>query len=323
MFVWTTGAWLIWDHLEARPPVEVARLERAIERGLIRWHAPALHHAFRADVAGVVPRRTVLFAGPRPTLRPQHRRRQDDRCARPHPWHRATAGRGGIRFLHLGVNTASPIPDVPDLFRWRVPGGEEVVVMYQRSYGETHFPEGFADGLGFAHTSDNIGPQSVPQTIEVHREMAPSIRVSRCGRGRWRTTHPSIWPRREELPVVEDELGDSWIHGTASDPMKLARFRAVQRLYDTFEDEGTRQPRRAFGRGLTLVAEHTWGVDVKTYLRDERAWDRPDFERSPPVRLPLRPYRGLVGRTTRLSQRRRRGSVARGPATSPRGFRRD
>ena len=27
----------------------------------------------------------------------------------------------GIRFLHLGVNTASPPPDVPDIFRWRAP----------------------------------------------------------------------------------------------------------------------------------------------------------------------------------------------------------
>ena len=44
--------------------------------------------------------------------------------------------------------------------------------MYQRSYGETHFPEGFDEGLGFAHTSDNLGPQSVPQTVEVHREVA-------------------------------------------------------------------------------------------------------------------------------------------------------
>src|SRR5690606_22594769 len=36
--------------------------------------------------------------------------------------------------------------------------------------------------------------------------------------------------------------------------------------------------RRAFGRGLTLVAEHTWGVDIKSYLRDTTAWDRPAFE---------------------------------------------
>ncbi len=38
-FIWTTGAWLIWDHLATQGPAEVKRLERAIERGLIGWHA--------------------------------------------------------------------------------------------------------------------------------------------------------------------------------------------------------------------------------------------------------------------------------------------
>src|SRR6478609_9452161 len=38
-FVWTTGAWLIWDHLNSQSPERVKRLERAIDRGLIRWHA--------------------------------------------------------------------------------------------------------------------------------------------------------------------------------------------------------------------------------------------------------------------------------------------
>ncbi|MGO8085303.1 DUF5054 domain-containing protein, partial [Rhizobium leguminosarum] len=75
------------------------------------------------------------------------------------------------RFLHLGVNTASPPPDGPDIFRWRAPSGEEVVVMYQRSYCETCFPDGFEDGLSFAHTNDNIGPQSVPQTAEAYLEL--------------------------------------------------------------------------------------------------------------------------------------------------------
>ena len=77
--------------------------------------------------------------------------------------------------------------------------------------------------------------------------------------------------------MVELELGDSWIHGAASDPVKLARFRALQRLYDGFAAEGLDARRLAFGRGLTLVAEHTWGVDIKSYLRDDTAWDRPAF----------------------------------------------
>ena len=38
-FIWTTGAWLIADYLAGATADEAARLERAIERGLIRWHA--------------------------------------------------------------------------------------------------------------------------------------------------------------------------------------------------------------------------------------------------------------------------------------------
>ena len=38
-FIWTTGAWLIWDHLNSQSAERVQRLERAIDRGLIRWHA--------------------------------------------------------------------------------------------------------------------------------------------------------------------------------------------------------------------------------------------------------------------------------------------
>ena len=39
LFIWTTGAWLVWDHLNSQDATRVKRLERAIERGLIRWHA--------------------------------------------------------------------------------------------------------------------------------------------------------------------------------------------------------------------------------------------------------------------------------------------
>ena len=56
--------------------------------------------------------------------------------------------------------------------------------------------------------------------------------------------------------------------------------------------------RRAFGRGLTLVAEHTWGVDIKTYLRDETAWDRPALRGGAPERLPLCFYRSSHGQSS-------------------------
>ncbi|MDO8359493.1 MAG: DUF5054 domain-containing protein, partial [Devosia sp.] len=277
-FIWTTGAWLIWDHLNSQSPERVRRLEQAIERGLIRWHAlPFTTHSelmspslFRAGLSFSVEldkRFGKTTSAAKMTDVPGH-----------------TLGivpllaEAGVQFLHLGVNSASPPPDVPDLFRWRAPDGSEVVVMYQNSYGATHFPSGFEEGLSFAHTADNIGPQSVPQTADAYRllrhlEPGASIRASTLDE-----YGALLWTRREEFPVVDIELGDSWIHGSASDPEKLARFLALQRLYDEFVCEALTPRRLAFGRGLTLVAEHTWGVDIKSYLRDETAWDRAAFE---------------------------------------------
>ena len=80
--------------------------------------------------------------------------------------------------------------------------------------------------------------------------------------------------------MIEREIGDSWIHGIGTDPAKVSRFLALQRVYDRFDEEGLTPQRAAFGRRLCLVPEHTWGVDIKTYLRDETHWDRDDFERA-------------------------------------------
>ncbi|MCX5480522.1 DUF5054 domain-containing protein [Kaistia geumhonensis] len=276
-FIWTTGAWLIFDHLETQPLEKVKRLEAAIERGLVTWHAlPFTTHTelmtpalFRAGLsyAEILDRRFGRkTTAAKMTDVPGHTIGMVPLLAE-----------AGVRFLHLGVNTASPVPDVPPIFRWRAGDGSEVVVMYQGSYGATDFPAGPDVGLSFAHTNDNIGPQSVPQTVETlrhlrHENPGAVIRASTLD-----AFGEIMWARRAELPVVEKEIGDSWIHGTASDPSKLARYRALARLYDRFEAEPTAE-RRAFGRGLTMIAEHTWGVDIKSYLRDETAWDRADFD---------------------------------------------
>ncbi|MFS2176723.1 DUF5054 domain-containing protein [Rhizobium pisi] len=277
-FIWTTGAWLIWDHLNSRSAGDVAALEQAIERGLIRWHGlPFTTHTelmspdlFRAGLsyAQELDRRfgkTTIAA--KMTDVPGHTLGMVPLLAE-----------AGIRFLHIGVNTASPPPNVPDIFRWRAPDGEEVVVMYQRSYGETCFPDGFADGLSFAHTNDNIGPQSVPQTAEAYRELRAREPDAVIRAATLDDYGAILWNGRERFPVVELELGDSWIHGSASDPVKTARFLGLQRLYDRFAADGLDERRLAFGRGLAMVAEHTCGVDIKSYLRDEKAWSRADFE---------------------------------------------
>ncbi|WP_428425110.1 DUF5054 domain-containing protein [Pararhizobium sp.] len=277
-FIWTTGAWLIWDYLNSRSAEEIRALELAIAKGLIRWHGlPFTTHTelmspdlFRAGLSysQELDRRfdTTTIAA-KMTDVPGHTLGMVPLLAE-----------AGIRFLHLGVNTASPPPQVPDIFRWRAPGGEEVLVMYQRSYGETHFPEGFSDGLSFAHTSDNIGPQSVAQTAETYRALHRQEPHATIKAATLDDYGRLLWAKRDVFPVVELELGDSWIHGSASDPQKTARFLALQRLYDRFAAEGLTSARHAFGQRLTMAAEHTCGVDIKSYLRDDRAWSRTDFK---------------------------------------------
>lgn len=279
-FVWTTGAWLIWDHLNTQGPAEVARLERAIEQGLIAWHAlpftthselmsPDLFRAGLSYAAELDARFGKKTIAAKMTDVPGHTRGIV-----------ALLAEAGVKFLHIGVNSASPPPEVPEVFRWRGESVSEIVVIYQTSYGATCFPTGFAEGLSFAHTSDNLGPQSVPQTVDVYRRLAAEYPDAEVRAATLDDYAGLLWERRAEFPVVDVELGDSWIHGAASDPVKTQNFLAMRRLYDGFVGEGLRPAQRAFGRALTLVAEHTCGVDVKSYLRDEVAWDRAAFEKA-------------------------------------------
>lgn len=278
MFVWTTGAWLIWDHLETQPRDKVRRLEQAIERGLIRWHglpftthtelmSPALFRAGLSYAQELDRRFGTSTIAAKMTDVPGHPLGIVPILAE-----------AGIRFLHIGVNSASTLPEVPPLFRWRAPSGEDVLVAYQSSYGATFFPEGMDQGLSFAHTSDNVGPQGISAAAECHRELRAANPGATIRASTLDDFAAAIWPQRERFPVVDRGIGDSWIHGSASDPEKTARFLALQRVYDRFAEEGLDASRLAFGRRLAMVAEHTCGVDVKTFLRDEDAWDRPEFE---------------------------------------------
>ena len=42
----------------------------------------------------------------------------------------------------------------------------------------------------------------------------------------------AVEPIKSKLPVITKEIGDTWIQGIASDPRKIAEFRAVARVMD-------------------------------------------------------------------------------------------
>ena len=278
MFVWTTGSWLIWDHLETQPAAKVERLERGIRAGIIRWHAlpftthtelmsPALVREALAICAELDARFGTTTRAAKMTDVPGHTLGLVPLLAE-----------AGVRFLHIGVNSASTPPDVPPVFRWRAPDGSEVVVMYQGEYGTTFVPERVRDGIAFAHTMDNMGPQNVGHVVDSHHALSeanPGFAVRASTLDAYADV---LWAARQTLPVVTSEIADSWIHGVGSAPRRVSRYLAARRALDGFAKEPLSPQRRALARKLLEVPEHTWGVDIKTYLRDETAWDRPDFE---------------------------------------------
>jgi hypothetical protein len=85
---------------------------------------------------------------------------------------------------------------------------------------------------------------------------------------------------RLALPVVTAEIGDTWIHGAASDPGKLSDFRALLRLRRASADRWDDAEFAAFSRLLLKIPEHTWGVDSKQYPGDYARWSNAELQRA-------------------------------------------
>ncbi|MFF2494275.1 DUF5054 domain-containing protein [Agromyces sp. NPDC058064] len=287
-FIWTTGSWLIHEALRLGSPDERAALERAIRAGHVAWHGlPMTTHTELMD-AGLVEHGIAIGRG----LDARFGRRTTAAKMTDVPGH--TIGlvpflaRGGLDFLHLGVNGASAVPEVPEFFVWRAPDGSEVVVNYAQSYGATELGvavmPGGSDALHLAHTGDNFGPPSVDEVEELFAQLEAEYPDARVIASTLDAFSAEAVANRASLPVLDQEIGDSWIHGVASDPVQTARFRALLRLRAAWLADGALVPGTeecdAFSDGLLLVPEHTWGKDLKTHLADYVHYEKADFQRA-------------------------------------------
>jgi hypothetical protein len=90
-----------------------------------------------------------------------------------------------------------------------------------------------------------------------------------------------LMPHKDKLPVLDKEIADSWIYGVPSDPLKTAKYRAMQREFDACISDGScdkSDPRvMNFTTQFLKNGEHTWGEDVKLFLNDTKNWYNEDF----------------------------------------------
>lgn len=273
-FKWTTGAWLIHGYLQRADEEQRKAMEAAILAGDICWHAlpftthsEALHASlFEAGMQlskalDVRYQRTTLSA--KMTDVPGHTRGVVPLLQR-----------AGVRLLHIGVNGASMPPDVPPVFIWQAPDGSRIAVMCQAEYGGITRIPGTDEALAIMFTGDNHGPQTAVQVAEAYDQLQKQFPEAEILASDLNEVARVVFSVEGQLPVITSEMGDSWIHGIGSDPWKIARMRELSRLREHWLRAGRltagSEEDLAFAVPLAMIGEHTWGLDIKTYLK---AWD--------------------------------------------------
>jgi hypothetical protein len=281
-FVWTTGSWLINQFLEKSEHSMRMRMEKAIENGDIVWHGlPFTMHSELVDSS-------LYDLGIQLSVNLDKRFGKKTIAAKMTDVPGHTRGvvpvlaKNDISLLHIGVNPASRPPDVPPLFVWRAPDGTEIVVMYQKEYGSQMILPGTQTAVAICFTNDNHGPQKPEEIAKIYSDLHKQYPNAEVIASTLNIIADEISTIRKQLPVVTQELGDTWIHGVGSDPLKVARFREMSRLRKKCLEDKTIQfgdtTDLAFGIPLLMVAEHTWGLDVKKSLGDYNIYKPEDFK---------------------------------------------
>jgi hypothetical protein len=285
-FIWTTGSWLIYEYLEQGTPKQRKALETAIEAGDIRWHGlPFTTHTelmgkslfrYGLSLSQQLDKRfgKKTIAG-KMTDVPGHTRGML-------PFLSET----GIRFIHLGANEASTPPDVPQTFVWKdAASNTSVMVMYQKGgYGGLIRVPGLSHTLAFAHTNDNHGAQSAEEVQKVFHDLRQKFPDADIIGSTMDAFASHLLDVEKQLPVIEQELGDTWIHGVGTDPVKVSRFRELARLREHWLESKQVKPDDkkliAFSNKLMMVPEHTWGMDEKVHLKDYTNYEQKAFQKA-------------------------------------------
>jgi hypothetical protein len=177
----------------------------------------------------------------------------------------------GVKFLDIGVNGGSTPPDVPPVFLWKDSGGNSLIMMYHlQHYGGIVKVPGSDLAVDVEVRGDNAGPHTIEEIHKIYaglRQRFPNAEVTASN---LTGIANAVEPYRNRLPVVTQEIGDTWIYGVPSDPLKVARYLEVARLRSEWIRNRKLQAGGAtdlaFLSSFLLEVEHTWGTDTKTWL---------------------------------------------------------
>jgi len=270
-YVWTTGSWLTYQYLEKGGTAPRKAMEDAIRAGDIAWHGlPFTWQTELMDptlIAGGIGFSHALdkrfgrtTTGAKMTDVPGHTRAIV-----------APLADAGVKFLDIGVNSASTPPDVPPVFVWKDPAGRSLTVMYHlHRYGGVVKIPGSDLAIDIEVRNDNSGPHTLQEIHGIYTNLRKQFPNAEVKAADLTAIANAVEPYRAHLPVFAKEIGDTWIYGVPSDPLKVARYRELARLRREWITGGKlaagSSAELAFLADFLLEVEHTWGTDTKTWL---------------------------------------------------------
>ena len=269
-YVWTTGSWLLYEYLEQASPADRARMEQAIAKGDIAWHA--LPFTWQTEM--IDPSMISAGIGISKSLDRRFGRTTTGAKMTDVPGHTrgliAPITAQGVKLLHIGVNGGSTTPDVPPVFVWKDLSGKSIVMMYHHDYGGITRIPGSDLAISINVRGDNSGPHPAEEVEDIYDDLHKQFPNAEIVATNMTEIANAVEPYRANFPVVTQEIGDTWIHGCSSDPLKVAHYREIARLRLAWIAQGKIKSGDATDiallRRVLMAAEHTWGTDTKTWL---------------------------------------------------------
>ncbi|XP_076091967.1 uncharacterized protein LOC143063623 [Mytilus galloprovincialis] len=204
----------------------------------------------------------------------------------------------GIQAVSVGVNPGTSPPAVPNLFRWQFEEKEVLGTWHAGGYPLNPGPdpahpgglsrkdcvvvENVTEALCFAFRTDNSGPpENIEEILNYYEILRLQFPGAEIDASTFEDYIEAIQPIKNQLPVLTQEIGDTWIQGISSDPYKLTFQRTFQTglelCFHSNECNYTDPRIKDAVRFLVKVPEHTWGLPS---VRDNINWTNVAFQKA-------------------------------------------
>jgi hypothetical protein len=288
-FIFTTHPWILLEFFDniaqcttERPnSTTIELVENAIKQGDITWHA----HAFTAFIPMMDKNAFNMSLSVSSILDQRfNQKRKTSASHKDDMGHPISAipilAENGITSVHIGVNAACHGADLPPAFIWKHEETENelLVMMYNKPtattpcsgescyYGGDVVLSGFDQAMVYHFTLDNTGPpHSINDVIRVWSNIKIHYPNAKLIASSLETFSQSLLGLyKDELPLITDEWGTTWLYGVAADPYKQSAYRQISRLLN---DQEYTTAIYNYSFRLLKNPEHNWGLCTGCYLK--------------------------------------------------------